>query len=415
MPSSQDAFRVLPITSNDALFEQIRSALGQDSAYFFIDRRLKTDDLMESIENLQPQCIVLDFAGAPTKPLELIDGLAWQFPETAIAVALPEEQMAEANRVILAGARAFITQPLDQQELLDTLGRIREVHQRSQRAKDIAGQRDLSVASRGTFVVFSPKGGVGCSLVAVNLALALKAEVQEDVLLMDAKLLFGDLDLLLNLQTQNSIADFVPHVSSLDEGLITDVVSEHVSGIKVLAAPPSPLSAQGIHPEELHRILTSLQAVYPNIVIDGGNFLNDNTVTLMDASHKVLLVLNPDIASLRGASRFLDLCRTSLSFPKDRILVVVNQHDQNGGLGLADIEKSLQTKVFATLPWDPRAALQSINRGVPLGMQTQRSQLRRAVRGLAKDVAAMAQGREGVAPKGRKKMSEALSKSSRLG
>ena len=330
-------------------------------------------------------------------------------------MVLPKEQVAEANRVILAGARAFVSQPLNQQELLDTLGRIREVFQRSQRSKAAAAAGDVSMASRGTFVVFSPKGGVGCSLVAVNLSLALKTELKQDVLLMDGKLLFGDLDVMLNLKSQNSIADLVPHAGSLDEGLIRDVVSEHVSGVKVLPAPPTPASAHGIHPDELHRILVGVQNIYPIIVIDAGNFLNDNTVTLMDASRRVLLVIHPDIASLRDASRFLDLCLTTLSFPRDRILLIVNQHDQREGLGLADIEKTLQTKVFATLPWDPSAALQSINRGVPLSMLNQKSELRQAFREMAKSVAAIAGLREEAAPAQKKELREVLSKSSRLG
>jgi pilus assembly protein CpaE len=251
--------------------------------------------------------------------------------------------------------------------------------------------------------------------VAVNLALALGAELKQAVLLMDAKLMFGDLDLMLNLKTENSIADLVPHIGSLDEGLIRDVVSEHVSGIKVLAAPPSPLAAQGIHPEELHKILNAVQGVYPNIVIDSGSYLNENTVTLMDASHHVLLVIHPDLASLRDASRFLDLCRTTLSIPKDRILVVVNQLDRQEALALADIERSLEMKVFATLPSDPRSAMQSINRGVPLVMQGQNSPLRRSFQAMAKNISAIASTPDGSEKAGRRKMPEMLSKSSRLG
>jgi len=415
MPSSQDAFRVLAITSNDSMLELIRTALNEDQSYLFIDRRLKANELMESLENLEPNCVVLDYLGAPTTPLELIDSLSWQFPDMAIVVVLPTDQMVEANRVILAGARAFIAQPIDKQELMDVLGRIKDVHQRSQRSKAAAVTGEVPVASRGTFVVFSPKGGVGCSIVAVNLALALKAELNQEVLLMDAKLLFGDLDIMLNLKTQNSIADLVPHIGSLDEVLIRDVISEHVSGLKVLSAPPSPISAQGIHPEEMHRIVSSVQNVFANIIIDAGNFLNDTTVTLMDASHRVLLVMNPDIASLRNTSRFLDLCRTSLSFPKDRILVVVNQHDEREGLSVADIERSLQTNVFATIAWDPRAALQSVNRGVPLGMLRTKSQLRKAFQVMAKKIAAISRGNEGAMSVGRKRASEVLASSSRLG
>ncbi|HSR20333.1 MAG TPA: hypothetical protein VLL49_05410, partial [Anaerolineales bacterium] len=189
-------------------------------------------------------------------------------------------------------------------------------------------------------------------------------------------------------------------------------VAEHVSGVKVLPAPPSPVAAQGIHPDGLHRILTSLQNMYPNIVIDSGNFLNDNTVAMMDASHRVLLVVHPDIASLRDASRFLELCRTTLSFPKERILLVVNQHDKREGLSLADIERSLQTKLFATLPWDPRRAVQSINRGVPLAMLGRNSPLHHAFQSMAKNVAAIAGGKQGAKPARKRGAGVGLAKSS---
>lgn len=414
MPSPQDAFRVLAITTSDALFTSVKSALGKDENYLFIDRRLKPNDLMEALESLQPHCLVLDFVNSPTKPLELVDSLAWQFPQMAIVAALPKEQIPEANKVILAGARAFIAQPLVDQELLETIGRIREMHLRSQGMKPGEGAGEVAAANRGTFVVFSPKGGVGSSLVAVNLAMALKESGPQEVLLMDGKLLFGDLDLMLNLKTDNTIADFVPHIGSLDESLIRDVVAEHVSGIKVLPAPPNPVAAQGIHPEVLHRIVGGLQSVYPVLVIDAGNFLNDNSVTLMDASNKVLLIMKPDMASLRAASRFFELCRTTLSFSKDRILVVVNQYDQHEGLSLGDIERALEIKVFATVPWDARAAVQSINRGVPVSMPNQKNQLRKAFQAMAKEIAALVAGKAAPPTKG-KKMPQVLVESSRRG
>ena len=318
MPNPPELFRVMPITSNAAMLEQIRTALNDQPDYLLIDRQAGDDELMEALENARPNCVLLDFLGPPANPLGMIDSLSLQFPDMTVVVLLPANKLAEANRLILAGARAFISQPFSDKELLDTLGRTRELHQRSQRSKTVAVTEEPPMATRGTFVVFSSKGGVGCSTIAINLAIALKELLGQEVLLMDAKLLFGDVDIMLNLKTRNSISDLVPHIGSLDEGLISAVVSEHVSGVKVLPAPINPTSAQGIHPEELHRILTSVQNIYPNVVIDAGNFLNENAVTIMDSSHRVILVMGPDIASLRDASRFFDLCRTTLSISKEK-------------------------------------------------------------------------------------------------
>jgi pilus assembly protein CpaE len=249
--------------------------------------------------------------------------------------------------------------------------------------------------------------------VATNLALSLFEEEEEEVLLMDGKLLFGHLDVMLNLRTQNTVSDLIAHVTALDESLIRDVVSQHVSGLSLLPAPLTVTSGQGIRPDDMYRLLTELQTVYKYIVIDGGNFLNDMAVTYMDAAHKIILVVNPDIASLRDASQFFEVCRT-LSYPKEKILVVVNQYDRRDGLSLSDVEKSLQVEVLGTIPLDRKAAIQSINRGVPVTLQRQRTPLRKAYNNLAKELLAeVAKG--GSAGTAAAQRSDALSKSSRLG
>jgi pilus assembly protein CpaE len=152
-------------------------------------------------------------------------------------------------------------------------------------------------------------------------------------------------------------------------------------------------------------------------VIDSGNYLNENTVTLMDASHKILLVINPEIASLRDASRFIEICYTTLSIPKDKILIIVNQYDQRDGISINDIERTLQMKVFAALPWDSRVPLQSINRGVPIFTQGAKIPLRKSFETMAKNIAALigygktedpSKAKKGIIP-------DVLSKSSRLG
>ena len=415
MPNVQDPIRVLSITSNELMFNIIKAVLEDETGYFLLDRQELNGELMENIEKLKPNCILFDYLGPADNQLKLIDNISLQFPEIMIVVLLPEDKVSEANSVILAGARAFIVQPFNQKKLLDTLSRIKELYHRSLKVRKEVVSDDTPIATRGTFVIFSPKGGVGCSTIAVNLAIALKDELRQEVLLMDGKMLFGDLDIMLNLKTQNSISDLVPHIGSLDEGLIRDVTSEHISGLKVLPAPNNLAAAQGVHPEELHNILTSVQAVYPNIVIDSGNSLSENAVTLMDASHKIILVINPDIASLRDASRFIDICQSTLSIPKEKILVVINQHDQRDGLSREDIERSLLVKVFATLPNDPRASLQGINRGVPLLMQAQaNSPLRKAFVSMAKALAATI-GYKASDAKAKKPLSDVLVKSSHLG
>ena len=415
--ANSELLRVLPISSNDLVLNSITSALESESKYFLLDPNNLDENIMDGIYSLQPDYILLDFNYQGTDPLSLIDSVTMQFPEIVVVVLLPQDKIEESNNVILAGARAFLMQPFSQTQLLSTLQRVKELVARTVTVQQEKPSLEPLVRSRGTFVVFSPRGGAGCSSVAINLALSLFERLNEEVLLMDGKLLFGHIDVLLNLRTQNSLADLVAHAGALDESLIRDVVTEHVSGLKVLPSPLTISAGQGVRTDDLYSLLVDLQTVFGNIVIDSGNFLNENVVTYMDASHKIVLVINPEIASLRDASQFFEVCR-QLAYPKDKVLVVVNQFDKREGLSLDDIEKSLNLKVFGTLPWDHKASLNSINRGIPVVLQRQNSALRRAYQNLAGKMVKFVEKGATAAPSSSRRRSapsDALSKSSRLG
>jgi pilus assembly protein CpaE len=412
--ANSEILRVLPITSNELVLDSINSALGSEPKYFILDPSNLESNIMDGIYSLQPDYILLDFDYEGTDALSLIDSVTMQFPEIVVVVLLPQNKIDQSNNVILAGARAFLMQPLSQAQLLSTLQRVKELVARTVIVQQERPSSEPVVRSRGTFVVFSPRGGAGCSSVAINLALAIYEQLNEEVLLMDGKLLFGHVDVLLNLRTQNSLSDLVAHSGALDESLIRDVITEHVSGLKVLPSPMTISTGQGIRTDDLYSLLMDLQTVFGNIVIDSGNFLNENVVTYMDASHKIILVINPEIASLRDASQFFEVCR-QLAYPKDKVLVVVNQFDKREGLSLDDIEKSLQVKVFGTLPWDHKASINSINRGIPVVLQRQNSALRKGYKELANKLVKFIEKGSVESPSRRSAPSDALSKSSRLG
>jgi pilus assembly protein CpaE len=387
MPKNQDPLKVLTISSNEEMIGIINKSLKSEDDFHFINPNEIGEDLLESIENLDPDFILLDYRFEDIKPLDLIESLALQFPSIVVVIILRQDTILEANRAIMVGARAFIVEPFDHDQLLDTLKKIGEAYQRKKHGlDDISKGKDSQKGLQSTFSVFSPKGGVGCTTVAINTAIALKNTTGQEVTLMDGKFLFGDIDIMLNLKSHNSIADLISHLGAMDEGLINDVLSTHISGLKILPAPTNPLVSQGVHPQELHGVLSGLQKTFSYIVIDAGNYLYDNSVTMMDASHNILLVINPDMASLRDGSKFLEICLTSLSIPKEKILLVLNQYNQREGLKIKDIEDSLQMKVFAKIPAFTSTFLKSVNTGTPVMLHQRKSPLSKAYTKLAEDL-----------------------------
>lgn len=245
---------------------------------------------------------------------------------------------------------------------------------------------NLIDTKKRVITVFSPKGGVGTTSVAANLGISMHKLLDEDVLVVDGKHLFGHLALYCNLRTSNSINDLIEHAGSLDERLIRQVVFQHNSGIYVLPSPNSIVEAQGIQPNDLYTVLQALQDVYPNIIIDGGNYLHENTVTYMDTSGKVLVVLNPDLASLRDTRKFLDLAGSVLAYPKEKMLLVLNFAGRKENIKKDEIEKILSTKIFSEIPYDSNLTLSAINEGVPFILKKPRHAISRSINEISENL-----------------------------
>jgi len=181
----------------------------------------------------------------------------------------------------------------------------------------------------------------------------------------------------------------VPHASALEAGLIGDVVEGHTSGIDVLLSPSDVQVAQGMRAEDLFNIMNGINKAYSFVVIDAGSALTENTVTMMDASDRILLVTTPDLVALHDASRFIQISRT-LSYPPEKLMIVLNRANLDGGVKTKDIETALRHEVFAQIPDDGANVIRSLNRGVPLVIQYPRSPATKSIQRLAGTLVAQA-------------------------
>jgi pilus assembly protein CpaE len=384
MPTSNPPAAVLLVSTNQELIAATRTALASEPGFSLVEQELTPGILFSVIARTRPAVILLDY-DFQKQPLNLVDKIAAEFPASSLVAILSEANMDQSDRVVLSGARAFIKYPFPADKLIITIKRVMELKERNQAHPAGEAAEEDQDKVRRTYTIFSPKGGAGTTTIATNLAISLHKTLKEDVLLIDGKHLFGHAALYLNLRTANSITDLIAHAGMLDQRLIDQVVVEHVSGIHVLPSPNSIAQAQGIRPEDLFNVIQSLQQVYPHIVIDAGNHLDENSVTYLDASDKILLVFNPDLASMRDIGLFMEIS-ASLSYPKEKMLLVVNQAGRKADVKSNEIEGILKMEIFATIPADDELALSSLNEGVPILMKKPHHRISKAYQKLTKDL-----------------------------
>jgi pilus assembly protein CpaE len=386
MAKKTDKASILLASKNPAVIEATRKTIAEEKSLRLIEREITSENLFVVIAETDPDVILLDF-GFQHHPFYVVDKIATDYPNSAVIAILSESEMVNLDRVVLSGARAFLQHPFQSDKLVIIIKRVIELLERNQtQSTEGAPVMENTMSSKNTFTVFSPKGGAGTTTVAINLAISLHKKLKQDVLLIDGKHLFGHIALYLNLFTGNSITDLIAHAGTLDQQLIKQVVERHASGIHVLPSPSTINESQGVKPENLFNVIKELQLIFPNIIIDAGNYLDENTVTLMDSSDKIILVLTPDLASMRDIRQFIEIS-ASLSYPKEKLIYILNQSGRKADIKSDEIENILKMKIFGKIPSDENFALSCLNEGVPIIVKKPRHPISKAYTDIAKDLA----------------------------
>jgi pilus assembly protein CpaE len=212
-------------------------------------------------------------------------------------------------------------------------------------------------------VVYSPKGGTGCTVLASNLAVALQ-NAETSVVIVDANLQFGDVGVCLNLQGKYSLVALAERSDELDEEFLQSVLVPHSSGVKVLLAPPTPEDAELVTPDRLKRVVHRLTDLFHYVVVDTSSALRDVELAAFDSADRLLLVATPDIPTLANIKKFFDLVE-KLEYPAEKILLVLNRVDRRSGITAANVEETLKHSVRGQVALDEKTVLASINSGVP--------------------------------------------------
>lgn len=283
------------------------------------------------------------------------------------------DDVEERIHFLEVGADDVIAKPFDARELE---ARVEALILRFQRSRDLTpviAATGLAERNRRIVAVFSPKGGVGTTTIAVNIAVAHAAHRPQRVLIVDLALQFGQVATHLNVIPRQTLADLARDEQSQDEPeLVRTYVTKHESGLHVLAAPGSPELAELVLPEHLERILTSALQVYDAIVVDAGSVLDERSLVVLERAETVILPVYPEIAALKAVHSLLDYMNESGTISAKATFVLNNTFARQI-LKMRDVESGLGAKVTAEIPYDPYLYLKAVNEGIPIVLGAPRS------------------------------------------
>jgi pilus assembly protein CpaE len=331
---------------------------------------------------LRPDVLLLDINMPEMDGIATAEQLASRAPTTAVIMMSVQGEADYLRRSMLAGAREFLVKPFSSEELAAS---IRQVVTR-ERAKQtrVSAAAGFAEASHSTstgnghmppgqpgdapagrmVTLFSPKGGVGRTTLAVNVAAA-AASLGQRVALVDGSLQFGDIGMMLNLDPKNkTIADFARDSAAGEPEPLDGVLVKHRIGVDVLMAPPSPEMAELVTAEHIERACAALRATHDLTVVDAWPWLHDTTLSFLDQSDVVVVLLSLEITSIKDSRQFLAVVE-QLGYEASKVQLLLNRSDAAYGIRAQDAERSIGRRIDHTVVSDGRTVVTSLNRGQP--------------------------------------------------
>jgi pilus assembly protein CpaE len=232
--------------------------------------------------------------------------------------------------------------------------------------------------------VFSPKGGTGKTVMSSNLAAAFAKHGGKRTLLLDLDLQFGDAAIMLGIEPDKTIYDLVVAPGELDPEKLAGYTTRHGSGVDVLPAPIRPEDAELVTEAKISRLLEVAKESYEMIVVDTSPFFHGPMLATLDSTDELLLVCGLDVPTIKNVRLSLQTLEL-LSFPTERIRVVLNRANTNVGMKRGEVEAALEQRVRYEIPSD-RAVPLAVNRGNPAVVSDPKADFTRAMREMAKSL-----------------------------
>ena len=392
-----DQIRVLVVDDIPETRDHLTKLLGFEPDIDVVGSASSGHEAVEMAARLRPDVVLMDINMPDMDGIVATEQLSSAVPTAAVVMMSVQGEADYLRRSMLAGAREFLVKPFSSDELNASIRQVsaRERDKLSRMAvmpvtagsNGGGGPRSGEPGESGTVVaVFSPKGGVGRTTVAVNLAVAAANELGKSVVIMDASFQFGDVGVLLNLNPKSkSIADLIPELEAGEPDSLDTFLIKHTAGIHVLLAPPSPETAEMITASGVRKIIESLRRNHDLVIVDCTSYFNDTTLAVLDAADVILTMLSLEITSIKNMRLFLEVTE-QLGYEAGKVRLVLNRADSALGIRVTDVEHSIGRKVDETIVSDGRSVVYALNRGVPFFLSNREAQVSQDILRLARSV-----------------------------
>lgn len=360
-----DKIKILLVEQDDERRKEIVRML-QNVEYLSMTGLANTLEEAERILENKTIDVVLIDSKADGNGYDISEKLYSQYSEAAIIMLEDELHEDTLRKAVFSGAKDVLIHPLIPSKMVDAIYKANQ-HQK----ESLLSRKDSTPKIRRknglgqVYAVFGTKGGVGKTLIAINLAVGIAKMTGKKVALIDLDLEFGDIALSLNVSPKFTIADIVDDIRNIDQDLIESYMIAHDSGIKILPSHSRPMMNDFMNAEDIDIILRTLQSTFDFVVIDMPSRFVDIIQPAFAIADKLLIVTTPDVSSLRNTKTAL-ITLNELNYPKSKIKIILNKVNKRDTIKKKDVETTLNADVIGSIICESRIVSESLNTGQPI-------------------------------------------------
>ena len=353
--------RVLLIDDEQFYFKLLKKTLPE--AEYNLEYAKSASEGLSKIPSFEPEMLIVDLKLPEMDGFEILERLRRdpKFSYIPVIVITSRDELSEKLRAFELGADDYVVKPFQPEELLARMG----ILARRGRAMRMAQKETPSAKSATMITVHSLRGGLGCSSIVVNLGLAFHKLWGQQTLLIDGVLTAGQVALMLDAKPTATWENLVGvETENIDDIVVGEMMGPHKSGIRYIASPRYPIAADTFTHDTLKVFLERLKSQNDFIIADTSHDFSDMTIHMLNMSNTILLVMAPELASLRTTMSALEIY-DRLGIPLEKVKVVLNNNSSNPAIKQVQLEKVLKHPIDFVLPFEAGEVNRALNFGQP--------------------------------------------------
>lgn len=322
------------------------------------------EEALEITEKTKPNLILMDINMPIMDGLKATEKICQRYQDIVVIIMSVQGEREYLKKAMFCGAKEYLIKPFSLDVLIETVIKTYDKEQNKRKFALNDKEKKTSEKASKVITVFSTKGGVGKTTIAVNTAISIAKKNNYRVALIDLDLQFGDIAVMLNMAQSKTIVDLIDEIGNLNKEILSEYMIEYIKGVDILPAPPKPEYSEYILPNHIEKILSVLKEDYQYIIFDSVSNFNDITLTALDNSDQILFISTMNLPTIKNVKLGLDIM-DSLHYHNEKVKIILNRASKHFGVKITDVEEVLNKEVSVCIPEDNKTVIPSANKGYP--------------------------------------------------